>query len=561
MSTKKNVIISSFLILAFILTFFSASVVDVSAEGIVISEDTTWGGEDVIVIDNGSGIVINSGATLTIESGTIIKFGQNNNIVILDGSLVVPGNGGEFAVFTSLKDDSVGGDTNGDGDATSPSLGDWGYILTSNANANISLNYTKISYAGGGYPTLPLYFVVQEANIIEINNSLILNNNGSMLIYNFNEFRINYTNIYNPDFCYDMGGVEFCGSGVTNMSSQPIDVIYVYWGHNDGPTIDPEGDIRGTVLQGQVDYIPFLTESWVPDDPTENTCSDHWWLDGKAHHKHHNFKNTLKGPAGLLKKDDFVLPGNALKIGHNMYYLGKVQADGKIVEGYAIIRYKKGFGKPGVVCGNGVCEPGENSRKCPADCAGTEEPDTSSCYTFLAREAKWKTVEPYLVDPINSRGLSELFVFDNLAASIDKWETAAGIDILGNGVYAASTTLVADTQSPDGLNEVYFGNIEESGAIGVTIIWGIFGGPPKARELIEWDQIYDDVDFDWSSSGEADKMDFESIATHELGHSVGLGDLYDAACSEVTMYGYATEGETKKQSLEDGDIAGIKKLY
>jgi hypothetical protein len=27
------------------------------------------------------------------------------------------------------------------------------------------------------------------------------------------------------------------------------------------------------------------------------------------------------------------------------------------------------------------------------------------------------------------------------------------------------------------------------------------------------------------------------------------------------MYGYATEGETKKRDLESGDIAGIKKLY
>lgn len=561
MFTKKNTIISSFLILAFVLAFLVAPALNVHAESIVISEDTTWGGDEVIVIDNGSGIVINSGATLTIEPGTVIKFGENNNIVILDGSLVTTGEGGEFVTFTSLKDDSAGGDTNGDGDATSPSLGDWGYIITSDANANIGLNYTEIKYAGGGYPVLPLYFIVQEADRIEIDNSLILNNNGSMLIYNFNEFRINYTDIYNPDFCYDMGGEEFCGSGVINMASYPIDATYIYWGHNEGPTIDPEGDIMGTVIQGLVDYIPFLTESWAPEDPSECTCADHWWLKGKAHHKHHNFKNELKGPAGLLKKDDFVLPASAQKVGHNMFYLGKVQAEGKIVEGYAIIRYKKGFGKPGVVCGNGICERGENPKKCPADCTGGEEPDTSSCYTFLAKDAKWKTVEPYLVDPVNSRGLFELFVFDNLAANIDKWEAAAQADILGEGTYVASTTLVADTESPDGLNEVYFGNIEEPGAIGVTIIWGIFGGPPKARELIEWDQIYDDADFDWSSSGEAGKMDFESIATHELGHSVGLGDLYETNCAEVTMYGYAIEGETKKRTLEDGDINGMKKLY
>ena len=56
-------------------------------------------------------------------------------------------------------------------------------------------------------------------------------------------------------------------------------------------------------------------------------------------------------------------------------------------------------------------------------------------------------------------------------------------------------------------------------------------------------------------------MDFENIATHELGHSVGLADLYESKCSEMTMYGYADYGETKKQTLEDGDIKGIKEIY
>ena len=56
-------------------------------------------------------------------------------------------------------------------------------------------------------------------------------------------------------------------------------------------------------------------------------------------------------------------------------------------------------------------------------------------------------------------------------------------------------------------------------------------------------------------------MDLDSIVTHELGHSVGLGDLYTAECAEQTMYGYATEGETKKRDLEAGDIVGIQKLY
>ncbi|MBW2997043.1 matrixin family metalloprotease, partial [Candidatus Woesearchaeota archaeon] len=204
---------------------------------------------------------------------------------------------------------------------------------------------------------------------------------------------------------------------------------------------------------------------------------------------------------------------------------------------------------------------GENARKCPADCGGEEPPaDDAGCYEFIARGAKWRTVEPWVFNPANTRGLDELTLFSNFGMDVEKWDTAAGVDILGAGS-STSDLLVADTASPDNLNEVYFGEIADEGAIAITIVWGIFGGPPKARELVEWDQVYDQVDFDWSTAGEAGKMDFESIATHELGHSAGMGDLYNAECSEQTMYGYASNGETKKRTLEAGDIAGIQDLY
>ena len=220
------------------------------------------------------------------------------------------------------------------------------------------------------------------------------------------------------------------------------------------------------------------------------------------------------------------------------------------------------FVKPGTECGNGICEPGENVNKCPADCVGEdpEEPDTSSCYTLLAKGAKWKTVEDYIVDPTNTRGLTKAFVSSNLADNIDKWEVASGgKDILGDEV--TGTVDGADTINPDNKNEVMFADIDYEGAIAIAIVWGIFGGPPPFRELVEWDMIFDDVDFDWSSSGEAGKMDFENIATHELGHAVGLGDLYNSECNTQTMYGISWNGDIEKRTLEDGDIAGIQSLY
>ncbi len=77
------------------------------------------------------------------------------------------------------------------------------------------------------------------------------------------------------------------------------------------------------------------------------------------------------------------------------------------------------------------------------------------------------------------------------------------------------------------------------------------------------------MDFDWSEDCESndctsldnEKMDFENIATHKLGHTFGLDYLFTEACSEEMMYGFAAEGETNKRTLEGEDITGIIDLY
>lgn len=218
---------------------------------------------------------------------------------------------------------------------------------------------------------------------------------------------------------------------------------------------------------------------------------------------------------------------------------------GRLVQGYAIVHRKKN------ARGGGQARQGK-----------------IQCYGFLAKNAKWKTVEPWVVNPGNTSGLTDAFVASNLAADIAKWEDAAdgavgsgpGVNILGGGT-TTSNPLAVDNAAPDNVNEVYFAAIDEPGAIAVTTVWGIFGGPTFQRELVEWDQVYDDADYGWSDSGAAGKMDFENIATHELGHSVGLGDLYNSACASETMYGYAGFGETQKRDLNTGDITGANKLY
>lgn len=257
-------------------------------------------------------------------------------------------------------------------------------------------------------------------------------------------------------------------------------------------------------------------------------------------------------PDNASDKAKVKVPENAVEIAPGIFSLGSVIHHGEVVEGLMIFHHRAGHsGGPG-----GGGNPG-------GDTGG----DDGKCFTFLAKDAKWKgEAEPWIVNPSNSRDLelTESDILTHLSANIEQWEDASGTNILGAGS-ETTTILVADTISPDDINEVYFADVDSPGAIAVTIVWGHFSGPPFARDLIEWDMVFDDFDYDWSLDAPIDagtQMDFDNIAAHELGHSVGMGHSpTDDTCLEQTMYPTADYEEIKKRSLELGDRTGVSKLY
>ncbi|MEM5811056.1 MAG: matrixin family metalloprotease, partial [Candidatus Aenigmatarchaeota archaeon] len=116
---------------------------------------------------------------------------------------------------------------------------------------------------------------------------------------------------------------------------------------------------------------------------------------------------------------------------------------------------------------------------------------------------------------------------------------------------------------PDGRNEYSWGNYSEPGVIAVTVVWSGVPIGGKGRQIIEYDVLFD-TDYLWQiypTNTTTQYMDLPNIATHETGHGIGLGDVYEDACSYVTMYGYSWYGEIQKRDLAQPDVTGLQKLY
>ena len=243
-----------------------------------------------------------------------------------------------------------------------------------------------------------------------------------------------------------------------------------------------------------------------------------------------NASDKAKSKAGFI-------PEHAVKISESVYSLGNAKDHtGKVVEGFLFIDNKKSPAKPDGTPGNG-------NKK-------TKTGETSTCYTLLAKGASWKTSEPYII----GEGIDGTLT----AASLETWDSEVNFDIFGSE--QAGTPNGADSTSPDNKNEVMFDSLGSTSTIAYTITWGIFSGPPSQRELVEWDAVFNSDYAFGNADDPSGVMDYQNIATHEFGHALGLTHPSDT-CSEETMYRYADSDETKKRTLEVGDIAGLNKLY
>lgn len=175
---------------------------------------------------------------------------------------------------------------------------------------------------------------------------------------------------------------------------------------------------------------------------------------------------------------------------------------------------------------------------------------------------KWLTTEGYVInlasvpDELQNK-LQDVTQAINVSA--DTWDVETNQVLFGEAIY--DTEGNAHYGEYDEQNTLEFGTYPDANVIAVTSIWYNV----RTKAITEYDILFNKADYNWSALSTnhclADHMDLQNIATHEIGHAVGLGDVYNPVYNYVTMFGYSSEEELIKRDLAPEDKLGLLKIY
>ncbi len=214
-----------------------------------INANSTWSITDTsyFLEDN---VTVANGSTLTVNPSVIVKFNIDKSLVV-NGALRALGTSTNPIYFTSARDDTVGGDTNGDGGATTPAPGNWDRIEFGDLSddANSLIDYAIIRY--GGNPGQGWGAINLTGASPTIQNSTISTNNYAGVKTSSSTPVLGCNNIYsNTSY-----GLYNATTGVTVVAEN------TWWGSISGPYHSSNPSGTGNAVSNGVDFIPWRTSA------------------------------------------------------------------------------------------------------------------------------------------------------------------------------------------------------------------------------------------------------------------------------------------------------------
>lgn len=146
---------------------------------------------------------------------------------------------------------------------------------------------------------------------------------------------------------------------------------------------------------------------------------------------------------------------------------------------------------------------------------------------------------------------------DAYISSLDRWSTEAEADM----VYLYGGTTLNNSWANDGDNIGQSANQVSGTTLAIAQYWIAAGDNIQDCDI----EFYEENDLgviDWSADpagAGVNELDFERVATHELGHCIGLGHSADGA---AIMFGFATFGtDAADRALDQDDKDGAQAIY
>ncbi|MFN0085700.1 MAG: matrixin family metalloprotease [Blastocatellia bacterium] len=167
----------------------------------------------------------------------------------------------------------------------------------------------------------------------------------------------------------------------------------------------------------------------------------------------------------------------------------------------------------------------------------------------------------YSLNPAGSDNLPFNQVEQALAQSFQAWEELPTCAVaFTRGANSSATTTANDnvlnlfwlessTTTSDGLNV--------AGALAVTRLATITAGPATG-EIVDGSIVFNGNQYQWTTSGGGGAVDIEEVATHEIGHLIGISH---SPIGGTTMFPRSGVGTTRGRSLSADDRIAASVIY